>query len=65
MTIDGNNNNITGNICIHGQGTPEDYTENIFSLRVKGNNCIVSNNHCGGKAPTDSGTNNTLVNNKY
>ena len=65
MSIGGNNNSITGNICIHGQGTPEDYTENIFSLQIKSNNCIVTGNNCAGKAPIDSGSNNALANNKY
>lgn len=61
----GNNTTITGNTCLRGTGTTSDYTSSQYTIKISGKNNLVANNNCMGKAPVDSGTGNTLVNNKY
>jgi parallel beta-helix repeat protein len=62
-------NNITGNTCIRGTGTPEDYTTDQHTILLSGtsnNYNLISSNDCMGKAPVvEGGTGNTLVNNKW
>ena len=61
----GSNNTVTGNTCLRGTGTTSDYTSSQYTIKISGKNSLVANNNCMGKAPVDSGTGNTLVNNKY
>ena len=60
---------VTGNTCIRGIGTPEDYTADQYTIFLSGTdnnyNLIVANN-CMGKAPVvQGGTGNTVFNNKW
>lgn len=60
--------NITGNTIIKGDGTPGDYTEAQYSIRMSSitTDNLISSNSCMGKAPVvEGGTGNTLVNNKF
>lgn len=55
---------ISGNICIRGTGTTDDYTSDQHTIKVTGSSCLVVDNFVLGKAVTVSGTKNTIVNNK-
>lgn len=65
--LSGSNGVITSNVIIKGEGTPSDYPigEYTINLGSRSKNMLVCGNSCMGKAPTDAGTNNTVVNNKY
>ena len=58
---------IIGNTCIRGTGQPSDYSssQQTIYLTAISQDSFVIGNVCMGKAPSDSGENNTLVNNKY
>ena len=60
-------NTLTGNTCIRGTGTPEDYTaEQQTILLSNADNNLISSNNCMGKAVVvESGTGNTVFNNKW
>ena len=64
-----NNNTITGNTCIRGEGTSSDYTRSQHTIYLYGTgnnyNLISSNNIMGKNYVSDGGTGNTFVNNKY
>lgn len=56
---------IAGNTCIRGYGTTGEYSESQYTIHLVGSDNLVSANICSGKAPSDVGNRNTLVNNKY
>jgi hypothetical protein len=62
-------NTVTGNTCIRGIGTPEDYTTDQHTILLSGtgnNYNLISSNNCMGKAPVvEGGTGNTVINNKW
>jgi parallel beta-helix repeat protein len=64
-----NNNTVTGNTCIRGTGTPEDYTTDQHTILLSGtsnNYNLISSNNCMGKAVVISGgTGNSAWGNKY
>ncbi len=63
------NNTVTGNTCIRGIGTPEDYTTGQYTILLSGTGNdynLISSNNCMGKAVVISGgTGNTVFNNKW
>ena len=63
------NNTITGNTCIRGGGTPSDYTNSQYTIRLYSTdnnyNLISSNNIMGKNYVSAGGAGNTFVNNKY
>lgn len=55
---------ISGNICIRGNGSTDDYTSDQHTIQVVGSYCLVTNNLVCGKACTITGSINTVNNNK-
>lgn len=58
-------NLIIGNKVKRGSGLTTDYTSSQYTIQVKGNRNLVVGNFTEGKAVTDSGDTNTIVNNIY
>lgn len=58
---------IVGNVCMRGTGLATDYNASQYTIQCNSqaeDNLIIGNSIMG-KNYTDSGTNNTWVNNKY
>ena len=56
---------VTGNTCIRGTGTAEDYSSGQHTIRCLGSNNLITGNNIMGKNYVDAGTGNTWANNKY
>lgn len=67
ISVSGDRNIVASNITYRGTGTSGDYTssQNTISLLSTSEDCLVSNNLIMGKNITNSGTTNSLYDNKY
>lgn len=67
ISVQGKRNIVSCNVCIRGNGTPSDYSssQNTITCSSSSKECFVIGNLCMGKDVSDSGTKNTIVNNKY
>lgn len=64
FSMGGNYNIVSSNACYRGDGTSGDYTSSQHTIDSSAGayNVIIANN-CRGKAPTDGGIGNTVINN--
>lgn len=63
FSMGGDYNIIANNACYRGSGASEDYTSSQHTIWAFGSHNVIIANNCKGKAPTDDGTSNTIINN--